>query len=329
MAVRFATPSLEAFLAVEGLDTASFGIVVQWYDLLGPAAVSIMMIVMVLVWPGGFGRGPLILCTAVLSAADVVLWLGEMDPVYRLVQGPWAILPLGFAATATILLCGIALERRLQDGSFRGLRRDGFRALYGGFGFAYLLGTLRFIDYRYATGVALPSGVVWLLDYGPVLLLSLESVYFWARVCVPDGGRRKGVLQSLILSLMGVVAGVGVAQGFGGFILSNALAWGGAYEVFTPTGVSLGFVGLAAGCFLATAWTLRGRVSRTSWRFVVAGVSTAALAGILAFAGTLGSLAGILLGLFFVARGFARPVNAAAPRPTMHEPTTLVAEYRE
>lgn len=304
-AVRFAAPSASAALGVAGYETSGFDAAMLVFDGLLPLIAGALVAAVILLWPRGLAVTRWIPLTLFLVAADVVLWLGEAVPSLRLVEGPWASLPLGVTAAATIAVWGLALDRRLRLDSDRSLRLEGFRAVYLGFTLAYLLGSLRFIDYRYALGVALPPGVLWLLDYGPVLLLGGCSVFMWLRVALPGCRGTREPVASLAFPLLGILAGVAVSQGLAGFILSNTLAWGGAYEVFTPTAVSLGFVGLAVGCFISVALMLRGRITSESWRFLVAGVSVASFAGILAFGGTLASVAGILLGLVLAARGLA------------------------
>ena len=303
--IRFASPSISAALSIGGYDTVALDEFFVLYAGLLPAMLAILIAVLIFTWPGGFGRDRWLLLGLVLTVWDVAFWSGEVAPGYRLVRGSWATLPLGLGVTATILTYGVALEMRLPRGSLRSTSREGFRALYGGFALAYLLGSLRFIDYRYAFGAPPPSGWLWFLNYGPVLILCSLSVYFWVLLAMRPASGVGEAVRSLAIPLLGALAGFAVSQGLGGFILSNVLAWGGAFEVFVPTSLSLAIVGFAVGAFLATGWALRGGLAGRTWGFVIGGVFVTALAGILAFSGTLASLAGILFGLICAARGLS------------------------
>jgi len=303
--IRFVAPSTSAALSIQGHDTAALDAFFVFYAGLLPAIVAVLVAVHMFTWPGGFGWDRWLLLGLVLTVWDLVFWSGEVDPGYRILRGPWATLPLGLGVTATVLTYGVALEVRLPRGSSRSISREGFRALYGGFALASLLGSLRFIDYRYAFGTLPPSGWLWTLNYGPVIILCSFSVYFWALLAVRPASGVAVAVGPMALPLLGALTGFVVSQGLGGFILSNVLAWGGAFEVFVPTSLSLAIVGFAVGAFLATALALRGGLPDRGWRLVIGGVFVTALAGILAFSGTLASLAGILLGLTCAARGLS------------------------
>ena len=303
VAIRFAAPSLSASLAVAGLDVSGLDAFFVAYDGVLPVAEALLSGLLLITWPEGFRRDLSLVPVLVLLVWEVAFYPGEVDSGYRLLQGPWASLPLGIGAAATVLAYGWALETRTRRAATGAMAKDGFRSLYVGFAAAYLFGSLRFIDYRLFLGSAPPSGWLWFVNYAPTLLLGSFSIYFWARSSLPSEPEAAWAVRTLILPAIGVVGGVFVAQGLGGFILSSALAWGGAYGVFVPTQVSLSFVGFAIGAFLATAWTLRGRLPGAVWRWVVGGVTVAALAGIQPFGGTMASLLGIMLGLTLAARG--------------------------
>lgn len=304
MAIRFSAPSTSAALGVQGVDTRGLDAFFLAYTNVLPLAAAFLASVVLLAWPRGFGWGEWLLVAGLLTL-DVVFWLGEVDRELRLAWGPLATLPLGLGVTATILAYGMALEARLRRVRPSEISRDGFRALYGGFALAYFLGSLRFIDYQTVLGAPLPSGMLWFLNNGPILVLSAISLAFWLMLAVRPASGVAGALLVLALPVLGALTGIVFSQGLGGFILSNFLAWGGSYGVFVPTSISLGLVGFAVGAFLATAWTLRSRLGRPAWWFITCGVSTTALAGIQAFGGTLASLAGILLGLTLAARGLS------------------------
>lgn len=323
--IRFAAPSATAALGVQGIDTSGLNAAFRAYNLAVPALAAVLAAILLWTWPHALRLDRWILLALAGIVATLVFWAGEADPAYRLVWGAWATIPLALSVTATILAYGFAMGHRLRGAG--ALSTLGLRALTGGFAAAYLVGALRFIDYHAALGEALPSGGLWLMDYAPTFVPCAISVSFWLMMAARPAPGAAGVFKSWALPLAGAAVGVGVAQGLGGFILSNALAWGGAYEVFVPTALSLAVVGFAVGSFLATAWVLRGRVPDPRWRLIVCGVSATALAGLLFFDGALASLAGILLGLTLAGRGVRRPRGLADIDPTAAP--VGAAEYRE
>lgn len=312
LAVRFAAPSVTASLGVEGVDTSALNAFFGVYNAVLPILAALLAAILLVTWPRALRVDLWMVLALAAVVGSVVAWAGEVDPTYRIVWGPWSTLPLTLAVTAAIGFYGIALDRDLGRAAIGGTPRDGFRALFGGYAIAYLLGALRFVDYRYALGLSLPSGVLWLLNYAPTLIPSLLALYFWIMLTWRPERSAMGIVRFLGPPLLGGFVGVVVAEGLGGYILSNVLAWGGAYEVFVPTTFSLGLVGFSVGAFLSTTWTLRGRLPEPAWRFAVCGVSATALAGILFFDGALASLAGILLGLTLTCRGVLRLVVSAA-----------------
>jgi len=305
VALRFAAPSVSASLGVQGYDTAALDAFFQVYAAVLPAVAILLVAAVLPKRLSVVARDPWLPLALVFVACTLIFWAGETNSAFRVVWGPWATLPLGLAVTATILAYGMAMEGRMRGAGGATIARQGFRALYGGFAIAYLLGALRFIDYRTALGVSLPSGVLWFLNYGPTLVPCSLAVAFWTRLTLRRASNLAGTVRSFAFPALGVLVGLVVAQGLGGFILSSVLAWGGAYEVFVPTTLSLALVGFSVGSFLATAWSLRYRLRQSPWRFVVSGVSATAFAGILFFDGATASLAGILLGLTLVVRGLA------------------------
>lgn len=328
LAIRFAAPSATASLGVAGVDTSALNAIVGIYDGVLPAAAALLVAILLLTWPHALRVDRWMVLALLAVIGSLIAWVGEVDSAYRLVWGPWATLPLSLAVTAAIAAYGLALDRRVRDAGLSATARGGFRTLYAGYAIAYLVGSLRFVDYRYALGITLPPGALWLLNYAPTLLPSLVALYFWILLTWPPGRSAVGIMRFLGFPLLGAIVGVVIAQGLGGFILSNMLAWGGAYEVFVPTTISLALVGFAVGSFVATGWTLRGRLPGTTWRFVVGGVAATALAGVLFFDGALASLAGILLGLTLAGRGILGPTGLAGVDLGRRE-TASAAEYRE
>jgi len=303
VAIRFATPTVSAGLAVADVDTTGLDASFEIYMGVLPGILFFLALLVVNTWPGGFGRDPWILLAVALSIAVTVQWAGQVNPSLRILTGSFVGAILDGTVAATILAFFLGLDRRVVRAGVAPMARDGFRALGYGYTLSYVLHAFRLIDFRYAFGQALPSGLLWLLDYGPTITLSFLSIYFWFELSVPSS--RGGLRRVLVIAPPVVVATLGLAasQGLGGFLMSNALAWGGSYLVFSPTSASLSIVGFAIGAFLATAWALFGRLSRRPWRHVVGGTVVVAVAGILSFGGTLSSLAGIVLGLTIVARG--------------------------
>ena len=329
VAVRFATPTVVAVLGVAGVDTAPLAGALYGYDLILPAVLFPMAVLALATWPGGFRLGGFRLdfgvALAVTSAvAAAVLWAGEVDPSVRVSGGPWASLPLGAAVALAILGSTLALDARLRETGTPLGARTGLRTLGLGLGLAYLVRALRLVDYGTALGGPLPSGLLWLLDYTPVLLLSSLSVFEWGRVVLFRAHGRAGFARALAPPVVVGLAGSAVATGAGGFYLSNALTWGGSYVVFGPTVVSLFVVGFAIGAFAATSWSLLARLPRTAWRLLTGGVTVAGLAGLVAFAGSLTSLAGIVLALTIVGIGLSEVPGPSLALPV--GPGLAVAE---
>lgn len=318
-AIRFAGPSVAASLGVQGLDTSGLDLFLSGYDAAVPVLAAFLIGILVLTRPRLLRFDPWIIVALLAAIASVVAWAGEVDPTYRLLRGPWAPLPLACSVVAAILLFGIALDRRLGEAGVERMPRGAFRTLYVEFAVAYLAGGLRFVDYATALGSSPPTGLLWLLDYGPTFLLCAGALYFWLVWVVLPSRTVTGWARGLGGPLAGTVGGIAVSQGLGGFVLSNVLAWGGAYEVFSPTAVSLAVVGFAVGSFLAIAWVLGRRLPAREWWLVIGGVCVTGLAGLVFFDGALASLAGILLGLTLVARGLmGRPgpvADGSTPAP--------------
>lgn len=308
-ALRFLAPSLTASLGVQGWDTSGLDAFFGVYDAALPVMAALLATLLITTWPGGFDPGVWTFAAVFLAGCVVVFWAGEADPGLRLVQGPWAPLALGTAVTGAIVAHGHGLEGCTGGTAQATEARRGLRGVYVGFALAYLLGCLRFVDFQVGLGVTLPSGLLWFLAYGPTLVLCALSVIFWTLWTREESVTLGNLARRGALPVLGALLGLAVSHGLGGFILSSTLTWGGAYEVFVPTWLSLATVGFAAGAFLSTAWFLRGSVSASSWGFIFGGVSVAALGGIGFFGGALGSLAGILLGLTCIARGLAASGN--------------------
>lgn len=306
-AIRFLAPSVSASLGVQGIDTATLDAAVAVFDAALPAVAVFLAAVFFIGWEPARGWDLWYVLTVAAIAASVVFWAGEVDPAARIASGAWSPLPLAVSGTASALAFGVGLDLRMGRADVALRSRVAFRGLYGSFAASYLLGGVRFIDYRVALGSPLPSGLLWLLDYGPTFVPAFAAVGFWLRWAADPRGPLVESLRALGPPVAGAAIGVGLAQGLGGFILSNVLAWGGGYEIFTPTSVSLALVGFSVGAFAATAWRVRGRTSAGTWRLAFGGAWVAALAGVGFFGQALASLAGILLGLTLAARSLLVP----------------------
>ena len=304
--IRFAAPTVTAYLGVLGIDTTALDGAFEFYAGILPAVLLPLAALVVLSWPAGISLDVRLLLAAALTAVAAVLWLGELSPSLRVLWTPWSSAILGAVVAGAIGFFLWALEKRLWTGHPDVFARDAFRAVGLGFAIAYLMRSLRLVDYRAVLGASAPTGVQWLLDYGPVLLLSFLSILYWFSLAVSRARETADRVRVLLPPVATALVGVGASQGVGGFILSNALTWGGSYPIFViagTTAVSLALVGFAIGAFLATAWVLRARLRLRTWRLLTGGVAIVALAGILTFAGAFPSLSGILLGLASVARG--------------------------
>ena len=299
--VRFALPVIVAG------GTAETGAVlgplsVAYSDAVAAIAFGMTTTILAL-WPAGFHLGRLGGLVISLLAVSVALYLGEVDPALRLVSGPWASLALGMSMSATIVAFGMLLDLQLRKEGVSPTSLGDLQTLFVVFAIAYLLRSIRLVDFEAALGSPLAQEWIRVFDYGPFLLVSAASVRTWIL-------RSPRLIRNFLVSIQvlgppfgGAVFGAVAAFGLGGFYLSSALTWGGSYTVFNPTGISLSIVGFAVGAFLSLMWTLRGRLSTSAWRFVVGGVVVASLAGLMPFRGSLGSLAGIVLGLTLASRG--------------------------
>lgn len=312
VAIRFVAPSASAALGVQGWDTSGLDAFIVAYDAAVPLLAALLAGIILLEWRPRLRWDRWYGLAVLGTGASLLFWAGEVTPGARLVTGAWSTLPLALAVSGTILSLGVGLDVRLGRAGAAGISRRAFRALYASIAAAYLLGGLRFIDYREAVGTALPAGALWTMDYAPTLIPCFVAIGYWFLWSARSERSVVGGLRTVGLPFAFAAAGVGVAEGLGGFILSNVLAWGGGYEAFVPTTVSLGLVGFAVGAFLAAAWVLRRRMSAPAWRLAFCGVWVTALAGILFFDAALASLGGILLGLLLVARSLH---GTSLPRP--------------
>jgi len=305
VAPRFAAPTLIAFLGVRGLDTEGLDAFFTAYSAVLPVVLVAFLGDTILTWPGGVRARSLLALAGTLLVLSLAIVLLVVEPSTRLVAVPWGALVLGLVGAGSVVAFGLGLQRDLDAAVPLGSAADGFRALWVGFGAAYGIESLRLVDYGYLVGWSPPSGLVWLWDYGPTMLLSLLAIYFWLDLSFLRSRSTADRGISLAVPLAGAVLGLAASQGLGGFILSNALTWGGSYAIFSPTSVSLSVVGFAVGGAVAVAWSLRGRMPRGPWRLVVGGIFVAALSGIRPFGGTVASVSGILLGLAATGRGLA------------------------
>ena len=312
VALRFAAPTAIAGLGVTGIDTRPVDSAFSAYAGVLPAILVVLVVFVVWAWPGSFPRSRAAWLTAFLVSVTAILWLGQADARLRLYASPWSGLALGAFAAAALGGWLMALGRSLPDRGGRDVRRSGLRALGLGFAGAFLLSSLRLVDYGYELGTPLPPGLVWFLDYSPTLLLSFLAVGYWVELVLLRA--KLPVEATWTIGPVAAIAIVGLAlsQGFGGFLMSNALTWGGGYAVFAPTSASLTIVGTGVGGFVSIALRLRTTMDRRHWRFLVGGVLTAAFSGITPFGGVLPSLSGILLGVTLAARGLV-PEGSAGP----------------
>lgn len=305
--IRFAAPSLTAFAGIEGVDPRGLDTAIEVYsDVL---LVVLFLLLAVLVQPVSkrVWRDPGFLLFGSLLAAATIQWVGMVLPGARLVSGslgPWADWLLAITATADLAVLTVILGGHLTRPAVAPARRDAVRALGFGFSAAYLLRSTRLLDFAYLFGWTLPSGVVWVLDFGPALLLALLAVVAWIRTARSANGAGAAWIGHQALPILAALLALGAAVGaLGGFIIANALAWGGSYIVFSPTTVSLPIIGFGIGAFLSTAWTFRSMLPRDAWRLAFGGAAIAALAGIQTSAGTLPSVVGVMTGVACAARG--------------------------
>ena len=314
VAPRFAAPTLIAFLGVRGMDTEGLDAFFTAYSAVLPVVLVAFLGDTILTWPGGVRARSLLALAGTLLVLSLAIVLLVVEPSTRLVAVPWGALVLGLVGAGSVVAFGLGLQRDLDAAVPLGSAADGFRALWVGFGAAYGIESLRLVDYGYLVGWSPPSGLVWLWDYGPTMLLSLLAIYFWLDLSFLRSRSTADRGISLGFPLAGAVLGLAASQGLGGFILSNALTWGGSYAIFSPTSVSLSIVGFAVGGVVAVAWALRGRLAWGPWRLVVGGIFIAALSGIRPFGGTVASVSGILLGLAATGRGIAELFAASEYR---------------
>lgn len=308
-AIRFVGATVSAYLGIQGLDTRTLDAVFEAFSV-GLVALLIGMFVAHL--PERFPhmqRNPAALLLVALLAATAVQWVIVVLPPDWGVSpplGPWTDWLLGLTATATLASLVMYLERGLRAETVTSARHTAFLAVGLGFAGAYFLRTMRLLDYTYVFGMTLPSGVTWLLDFGPTLLLSALACLVWASHLGFQGRRGAELvwdwLPPIAVAAGAYAAAVGV---LGGFILANALAWGGSYVVFSPTTVSLPFVGFGIGAFVSLAWSRRTRMPGPAWMPAFGGTALAALAGIQIGAGILPSLLGLLTAVLLIARGLA------------------------
>lgn len=308
--VRFAASTATAFAGIEGLDTRGLD---ATFELFSEVLLVVLLIVAAL---GLVDQGPwptLRLGLGVflgLCGATVLLWTGVVDPGLRVLSGglaAWQDFALGASASLAVAVLTAASVRRLPVFEPPSAAREGLRAVGGGFALALFLRSLRLVDFVYLFGWTPPSGLWWVLDFGPSLVLTALAVFFWLQRVVLISRTRADWSRVLLPPALLAAAAEGAAVGvLGGFIASNALAWGGSYTVFAPTAVSLPVVGFGVGAFVSTAWAVSGRIPRPSAWLIFGGIAIAALAGIQTSAGTLASFAGLLAGVACVSRGLAK-----------------------
>ncbi len=308
-AIRFVGATVSAYLGIRGFDTRTLDAVFEAFSVGLLLLLVGMFAAHVPEWFPHPRRDPAARLLLALLAAAAAQWIVVVLPpdwgVGRPL-GPWTDWLLGLTATATLAALVAALERGLRMGTVPPAGRTAFLAVGLGFVGAYFLRTMRLLDYAYVFGVTLPSGVTWLLDFGPTLLLATLACFVWASHL--EFRDRRGIdwvmdwLPPVAVAAGAYAAAVGA---LGGFILANALAWGGSYVVFSPTTASLPFIGFGIGAFVSVAWSRRTRMPRPSWALAFAGTSLAALAGIQITAGTFPSLVGLLTAVLLIARGLA------------------------
>lgn len=307
IAVRFVAATVTAFAGIEGMDTRGLDAAFELYsDLLLLLLFLVVGLRIAACGPSLWRRWGF-LVFLVSAVAEVALWLGTVNPATRILRGnlgAWSDFATGMAAVVALTAFAWTLLVWLRGSGAPRAGLDGFRMLALGFGTALALRSIRLLDFPYLFGWALPSGVLWTLDFGPALILAALAVAGWARFAWHSASpaRERLVLAGipLTVAIVALAAALGV---LGGFIASNALAWGGSYTVFAPTSVSLPLVGFGVGAFLGTAWVAGRRLpDRASW-LLFGGVAVAAFAGIQTSAGTLASFAGLLTGYVTTARG--------------------------
>lgn len=308
--VRFVASTLTAFAGIEGIDTRGLDAGFEVFSYLLLAVLFIVAAVALSDVRATAWSSPRLVLFLGLTSVTLVLWLGVMNPNLRVLTGglaAWQDFALGTAASLALGVITWHLADRLPASERPNLPRDGLRAVGGGFALALLLRSIRLLDFGYVFSWTPPSGLLWILDFGPSLILTGLALLFWSRLVVTRSETGKDWARALLPPGILALAAEGAAVGaLGGFIASNALAWGGSYTVFPPTVVSLPIVGLGVGAYLSTAGVVGVRTPRASAWLLFGGIAIAALAGIQTSAGTLASFAGLLAGVACVGRGLAK-----------------------
>ena len=313
VAIRFVAATITAFAGIEGMDTRGLDAAFELYSNALLVALLFLVGIGLDAWTPSFRRQRGFLLFLGLAAAVVVQWIGVVVPGLRLVTGaaaPWSDFLLGATAALALAVLASVLAARLAASGASPSGIDWYRSLGFGFAAALLLRSIRILDTNYLFGWELSPGLLWTLDFGPSLLLAALAIGAWSTLALPRVPRGRDRLLCVAVPFAFAATALAAALGvLGGFIASNALAWGGSYTVFAPTTVSLPIVGFGVGAFVATAWTLGRRLPRPAARLIFGGVAIAALAGIQTSAGTLASFAGLLAGIVCTARGLAELVT--------------------
>lgn len=305
--VRFVASTMSAFAGIQGMDTRSLDTGFEAYS----AVLLVLLASVVGVEVASSGpetwKEPRSIVFLLLTAAVVVEWLGVVDSGIRLLSGslaPWTDFLLGLTGALAVAVFGWVLVRRVAKQGAPRRAIVGLRRLAFGFATALLLRSIRLLDFAYLFGWSPPSGLLWALDFGPSLLLSALAILAWAQLGLARTTEMRGRLLLLGVPIVTATLALGAALGIlGGFILANALAWGGSYTVFSPTTISLPIVGFAIGGYLSLAWSLGRTIPGSAAWPLLGGIAIAALAGIQTSAGTLASFVGVLAGVAVAARG--------------------------
>lgn len=311
VAVRFGAATMSAFLGIEGFDTRTLDTAFELYSDTLLAILVVALAIELRTWGPSILRRASFVGFVVLAAAMLALWAGMVAPAVRLLTGPfapWTDFIAGTSAAAGIGVLTWVLEARLSASGAPRNGLVGLRAIGFGFPVALELRSIRLLDFGFLFGWSLPSGVLWLLDFGPSLLLSAIAIGTWATAAIPHAASTRSRLLGLGLPLISAAVGFAVSLGLGGFIASNALAWGGSYTVFSPTTVSLPLVAFAVGGYLATAGLVAPRIPRAAGRLIFGGIAISAFAGIQTSTGLLTSFVGLATGIVLVGRGLSQLV---------------------
>ncbi len=307
--IRFVAATVTAFAGIEGIGTRGLDTVFEIYSDMLLVTLFFVAAVGLSAWePSLLARRGFLLFLG-LSGATLVLWVGVVNPDLRILAGSFAAgsdFLLGAAASLALAVAVWILGDRVSEAGSSPVAADGFRSFGWGFTTALFLRSIRLLDFAYLFGWTPPPGLLWTLDFGPSLLLAAIAVVWWIRlVLVPRSGLQDHGLGLAVPVVSAAIAWAAASGVLGGFIVSNALAWGGSYTVFAPTALSLPVVGFGVGAFVSTAWHVGGRMLRPARWLIFGGVAIAALAGIQTSAGTLGSFAGLLAGIVCSALGLA------------------------